>query len=135
MARTRLTLRVAALAGLLITAACSSRAPERTGVTMPSPDGCFVQVWDAPQFRGRQDFVNGPVAYATLRDLPGGRIWRDRIRSVKVGPATLATAYADENFQGVSLPLHRDQQYPALPDWIAGQIESIRIDCTPQPAD
>ena len=34
---------------------------------MPSPDGCFVQVWDAPKFVGTTDYLNGPLVYSTLQ--------------------------------------------------------------------
>src|SRR5688500_6305537 len=94
---------------LMTTAGCAphidrqTRTPADEGVTMPSPDGCFVQVWEAPRFEGVADFINGPRGYSNLRDLPGGRVWHERIRSLKSGPVAAATAYADERFQGTSI--------------------------------
>jgi hypothetical protein len=99
---------------------------------MPNPDGCFVQVWDAPRFDGITDYINGPRTYTNLRDLPGGRLWNDRIRSAKVGPGAQAAAYTDENFQGRFFPLQRDAEHKDLPAYVSGQIESLRIDCTSQ---
>jgi hypothetical protein len=99
-------------------------------MTAPNPDGCYVQVWDAPQFSGAADFINGPFSYANLRDLPGARVWRDRIRSVKVGPSAVAAVYAEEYFRGTSLALYRDTEYRQLPVALSGQIQSLHIDCS-----
>lgn len=96
---------------------------------MPSPDGCFVQVWDAPRFEGATDYINGPREYANLRDLPGGTRWNGRIRSLKVGPGALATAHADESFRGTNLPLRSGMAYVELPMAISGQVESLQIEC------
>ena len=115
--------------GLLLIAACASRPPRQQGMTMPSPDGCFIQVWDAPHFAGAVDYINGPREYANLRDLPGGRRWSGRIRSLRVGPDALATAHADEQFRGTRVLLHRGLEYVELPAPIRGQIESLQIEC------
>ena len=115
--------------GLLMVAACAGRTPRQQGLTMPSPDGCFVQVWDAPHFAGVADYINGPREYASLRDLPGGRRWSGRIRSLRVGPEALATAHADEHFRGTSVRLNRGSAYVELPTPIKGEIESLQIEC------
>ena len=96
---------------------------------MPSPDGCFVQVWDAPRLEGTADYINGPRQYATLRDLPAGKAWSGRIRSLKVGPGALVTAHAGERFSGSSLSLERGRSYAELPASIRGRIESLQIEC------
>jgi hypothetical protein len=96
---------------------------------MPNPDGCFVQVWDAPHFSGAADFVNGPRVYASLRDMPGTRRWDNRIRSVKVGPAGSAMIWTDEQFQGTSMRLLTDSEYPRLTDAMDAAIESMQIEC------
>src|SRR5687767_10173560 len=113
----------------LMIAACASRPPRQQGMTMPSPDGCFIQVWDAPHFAGAADYINGPREYSTLRDLPGGRRWNGRIRSLRVGPEALATAHADEHFSGTSVRLKRGFEYVELPTSIKGEIESLQIEC------
>jgi hypothetical protein len=100
---------------------------------MPSPDGCFVQVWDVASFAGVTDYINGPRAYTNLRDLPGARIWSERIRSLKTGVAARAFVYGGENFSGASLRLSPDRDYPTLPPELSGQIASMRIDCLAQP--
>ena len=96
---------------------------------MPNPDGCFIRVWDAPQLAGMTDFINGPRDYPTLRDLPGGRLWNNRIRSATTGPAATVTLWTDENFKAVSLTLQPDTQYRQLPVSVTGQTESMNIAC------
>ena len=86
------------------------------GMTMPNPEGCFVHVWDAPKLAGTSDFINGPRDYPTLRDLPGGRLWGNRIRSAATGPVATVTLWTDENFQGGSFTLRPDTDYPGFPE-------------------
>jgi hypothetical protein len=117
---------------LLLTCAvsnCAGRAQKQGETTMPSPEGCFVQVWDAPRFTGITEYINGPRTYTNLRDLPGARIWANRIRSVKTGVAASATVYGDENFTGPSMRLMADREYAMFPKELSGEIESMRIDC------
>ena len=102
---------------------------------MPSVDGCYIQVWDAPLLAGTSDFINGPRDYPTLRDLPGGRLWNNRIRSAAAGPAATVTLWTDDNFQGVSLTLTPDTQYRQLPASVTGQVESMNIVCPTVSAD
>ena len=96
---------------------------------MPSPDGCFVRVWEGLSFSGAFDFINGPRDYPSLRDMPGGHLWRNRIRSAKVGPSAVVTAWSDENFQGATMRLIANADYPKLPETMEAQIESIAIEC------
>ena len=129
---------VVVLFGMVFGAGCagrSSRSARQGETTMPSPEGCFVQVWDAPSFGGVTDYINGPRIYTNLRDLPGARIWADRIRSLKTGVLARVIVYAGENFQGASLRLSSDREYPTLPLELSGHIASMRIDCTaPSPS-
>ena len=98
-------------------------------MTMPSVDGCFLRVWDAPQLAGLSDFINGPRDYPTLRDLPGGRLWNNRIRSAYAGPAATVTLWMDEDFRGASLTLQPDATYRLLPESVSGQAESMTVVC------
>ena len=108
---------------------CAGRAPRQGETAMPSPDGCFVQVWDAPQLTGITDYINGPRAYLNLRDLPGARVWGNRIQSMKTGVAARATVYGEEDFSGPSLRLRPDQEYRTLPEGLSGRVASINIQC------
>jgi hypothetical protein len=78
---------------------------------------------------GITDYINGPRAYLTLRDLPGARVWRNRIQSLKTGVAARATVYGEEDFSGLSLRLLPDREYRTLPESLGGQIASINIQC------
>ena len=117
-----------ALAGLM--AGCGARPAQNLGRTMPSPDGCFVQVWNGAGFAGTSDFINGPVEYRHLRDLPSRRSWKDRIGSLRLGPKASAVAWSAEQFSGRSLTLaagSREQgSFAALPL----KIQSLDIRCT-----
>jgi hypothetical protein len=97
---------------------------------MPSPDGCYVQVWDEHQFAGRSDFVNGPRRYDHLRDLPGGVSWKNRIRSVTLGPNATLVAWTGERFEGDYLLMTSDARdrgrYPA----VSVSLQSLEIRCS-----
>jgi hypothetical protein len=104
-------------------------------MTLPSPDGCFVQVWDQPHFTGASDYINGPRRYATLRDMPGRRPSHNRIRSMDVGRSAVVTIWSDENFGGSTLRLLRDAAHPELPSGLTAQIESMVVECTDNSAE
>jgi hypothetical protein len=116
---------------------CASRpatAPARqTETTMPNPDGCFVQVWDQPDFRGVFDYINGPQHHPSLRDMPGGRVWSNRIHSAKVGPDATVILYVDENARGASITLRTDTEYRTLPLALRGTAESLTVACASKP--
>ena len=101
---------------------------------MPSPDGCFVQVWNRPGFAGNSDFINGPRQYPHLRDLPGQRSWRDRIGSLRLGPGVSAVAWSQEQFAGPNAVLTTDSlkrgAFAALPV----KVQSLEIRCSSQVA-
>jgi hypothetical protein len=120
---------------IVLLVSCSSRTPYQTQATMPNPEGCFVQVWDAPQYGGVYDYINGPRVYTTLRQMPGGRQWNDRVRSLRVPRGAVGVAYTDENLQGTRMPLRGGQEYPTLPLGITGDIESLEINCPPAARD
>ena len=119
-----------ALAALAGCAARPYTPPSRqTATTMPHPGGCFVQVWDRPNFAGTFDYINGPRHYPSLRDMPGGREWSDRIRSAKVGPDATVMLYANETAQGAAMMLVANADYPYLPESLSGAAESATIAC------
>jgi hypothetical protein len=103
-------------------------------MTLPSPEGCFVQVWDQPFFVGPTDYVNGPRKYPTLRDMPGRRDWRNRIRSLKVGSSASVTVWSQENFSGSALRAARNAAHPELPEDLTARIQSIVVECDGNPA-
>lgn len=122
-----------ALALVSILAACAK--PRASGhLTMPHPEGCYVEVFDAAGFRGNRDFINGPVKHATLSELPGGGNWKRRVLSLKAGPAATVRAWAAEDFAGASLRLRPEQQAPTLSEAFSAKIESLQIECRPENA-
>ena len=82
--------------------------------TMPDPGGCYVIVYEQPQFGGAREFINGPVKYATLKNLPFRANWRRRIRSVQVGPTASVTIWEGEGSKGASQTLSSDSRHPEL---------------------
>ena len=99
---------------------------------MPSPDGCFVQVWNRPGFAGNSDFINGPRQYPHLRDLPGQRSWRDRIASLRLGPGVSAVAWSQEHFAGANAVLTTDSVERGAFAAVPLQVQSLDIRCVPQ---
>jgi hypothetical protein len=98
--------------------------------TMPSPDGCFVQVWDGPSFQGVSEFINGPRRYEHLRDLPGRLSWKGRIRSLRLGPSASAIAWSSERFEGRNLPLTTDNRHADRFATLPVDVESLDIRCS-----
>jgi hypothetical protein len=101
---------------------------------MPNPDGCFVRVWDEPGFTGVSDFINGPVQYEHLRDLPNRRSWKARIRSLALGPRASAFAWSEEGFSGVPVPLTTDSRDGGRFAVLPVKIQSLDIRCDTQVA-
>ena len=100
---------------------------------MPSPDGCYVRVWDQPGFAGVSDFINGPRRYEHLRELPGDRPWRNRIKSLHLGPTAAAVVSTEEGFRGKNALLIADSgrgRFPTIP----APIRSLEIRCVPAPS-
>ena len=118
-----------------LSAGCGARQPQNWTWTMPSPDGCFVQVWNDSGFAGNSDFINGPIQYAHLRDLPNGRSWKDRISSLRLGPGASAVAWSGEQFSGQSLLLTADSEERGTFAVLPVAIQSLDIRCVTQVAD
>jgi hypothetical protein len=118
------------LALIAVATACGgSRSPSAARTTMPSPDGCYVRVWDRSAFAGTTDFINGPRRYNHLRDLPGGRSWSKRIKSVQLGPSAVALAYSEEEFRGRNALLMPDADSGRFPV-VAVSIQSLEVRCS-----
>jgi hypothetical protein len=99
------------------------------GMTAPNPSGCYIQVFDAERLRGTKDFINGPMRYNTLANMPNGADWARRIRSVEVGPAATATIWTGPNRSGSSMLLRLDRPYFTLPADFSGKVQSMDLRC------
>jgi hypothetical protein len=124
--------RRACIVAVVLLTACSSRSvitPAVRSVTMPAPDGCYVLVYEGPQFTGAHEFLNGPRKYSNLSNLPFGANWRQRIRSAEVGPQASVTMWADTGFQGPSQTFGPGTKQAELSEALSGQVESVDIGC------
>lgn len=122
------------LVALLATGCGSARESVLATRTAPDPTGCYVQIYSEPDYKGAREFVNGPRKYATLSNMPGRVSWRNRIKSLRVGPAiTQVVLWTDEVFTGARWRLEGDRSIPRLNAPMSGAVESLEIDCSPQP--
>jgi hypothetical protein len=114
----------------IVVASCG-RPPVRVQLPAPNPNGCYVMVFDQPEFRGIGDVWNGPGRWSTLESLrqtrPDG--WRNRIRSLRVGSAATVTVYTDPDFRGASRQFAAETDHPQLDAAISGQIKSLQLVC------
>ena len=110
---------------------CAARAVNSRGGAMPDPGGCYVEVYDQPEFMGAREFINGPARHATLNVLPFRADWRHRIRSARVGPDATVTAWVDEGFQGAFVTWNAESSYPLLSPAFSGEVESLDVTCAP----
>lgn len=129
MSSSRTLRSVLALTLVGLSAGCGSRQPRNWTRTMPSPDGCFVQVWSDSGFAGTSDFINGPIQYGHLRDLPNRRSWKERISSLRLGPGASAVAWSREQFGGQSLSLTGDSKEKGAFAVLPLKIQSLDIRC------
>ena len=110
-------------------AACGQRqVASFRSPTMPDPGGCYVLVYEHPEFRGAWEYINGPRRYAILDDLPFRSNWRRRIRSVHVGPTASVTMWASESFEGAGRRFPANARLTTL-EALSGQIESLDVQC------
>jgi hypothetical protein len=122
---------VLALAGCATGSSSSSSSLVR-GMTAPNPSGCYIQVFDGERLRGRAEFINGPMRYGTLANLPNHADWNGRIRSAEVGPAAVVTIWTGPNRSGKSMDLRLDRPYPVLPADFSGKVQSMDLRCQTQ---
>ena len=74
--------------------------------------------------------LNGPARWPELEGLFANQEnWRNRIRSVDVGPAATVTVYTDAAFQGASRQLAPDSKHPRLDSELSARIESLGLAC------
>jgi hypothetical protein len=95
---------------------------------MPDPGGCYVVVYEQPDFTGAREYINGPRSYATLGDLPFRSNWRRRIRSVHVGPTASVTMWGSEGFQGMPRRFPANAKQTTL-EALSGRVESLDVEC------
>jgi peptidase inhibitor family I36 len=97
----------------------------------PNPNGCYVMVFDRPDFLGTGDVWNGPGRWSSLEGLRHTRRdgWRNQIRSLRVGTAAVVTIFTDADFSGESRQLPPDSDHSQLDAVFSASIESLRLEC------
>jgi len=88
-------------------------------------------VFDQPDFSGNRDFINGPAKYLTLRSLPFGANWRQRIRSAQTGQAARVVFWTNEQLRGTALVLGPESRRPTLAVGMDARVQSMEIQCLP----
>ena len=117
---------------LVVLAGCGAREPRRSGlgVPAPNPNGCYVFLYDRPDWQSTGVVLNGPARWPKLDGLfANHENWRNRIRSLDVGPAATVTVYTDTDFTGISRQLAPNSKYPRLDRELSARIESLGVAC------
>ena len=116
---------------LVFVAGCASTPPQTgLGLPAPNPNGCYVFVYDRPDWQGARVVLNGPGKWSNLeRLLLNEENWRNRIRSLDVGPAATVTVYNDLRFMGLSRRFGPGSKLPRLESEINADIESLALSC------
>jgi hypothetical protein len=119
---------------LVIPTLCCAASSVRAGLPAPNPNGCFVFVYDRPNYEGARDVLNGPGRWQTLDGLAqtSEQSWRNRIRSLRVGNAATLTVYSDGSFTGASERFGPETNHPILEPAFSGRIESLELTCQSQ---
>ena len=120
-----------AIMTLVVITGCAS-TPGHVGYSLPAPNpnGCYVFVYDRPEWQGHRVVLNGPDKWPTLeRLLLNEKNWRDQIRSLDVGPAATVTVYTELRFMGMSRRFGPGIKSPRLDAEFSGQIKSLDLAC------
>ena len=122
------TLTAAALAG------CANHPPvlEGIGGMAPNPNGCYVFVYDQANWRGERAVLNGPSKWWSVERLRlDDKDWRNRIRSIEVGPNATVTLYTELNYKGGSQQFGPASKPSRFDGRLDGGVESIELSCRP----
>jgi hypothetical protein len=127
--------RVTTLTLLAASTACAHAAPPAR-LRAPNPNGCYAVVYERPMFEGAGDVLNGPERLPTLEQLvqTNQETWRRRIRSLRVGPAAIVTAYTEAAFKGESRQFRAESEHRQLEQALSARIESLDIMCAEEPS-
>ena len=115
----------------LVISGCASTPPQiGLGLPAPNPNGCYAFVYDRPDWQGARAVLNGPDKWSNLERVHLDNVdWRNRIRSIDVGPAATVTVYTDLRFMGRSRRLAPKSKLARLDGEINAQIESLDLTC------
>lgn len=107
----------------------------RRALRAPNPNGCYAIVYEQASFGGAGDVLNGPARHSTLERLPGTNQtnWHRRVRSLRVGPGAMVTAYVRTAFQGQRQQFAPATEHLRLEPAFSGRIESLEVACVERP--
>jgi hypothetical protein len=116
---------------LIALAGCGGQPPRiGLGLPAPNPNGCYVFVYEKPNWEGERVALNGPGRWPSVERLRvDQKDWRNRIRSLDVGPAATLTVYTDPTYTGTSRRFVPGSRPARLDSEISAQIESLDITC------
>jgi hypothetical protein len=105
--------------------------PAVSSLPVPNPNGCYVMVFDQPEFLGVRDIWNGPGRWSTLEGLKRTRPtgWRNQVRSMQVGPNATVAVFTEMGFRGLSMELTAGSDYPELDKAMSEGIEAVQVTC------
>lgn len=93
--------------------------------------GCWARLFPQPDFRGPDDLtVAGPMEFPELHT-PVGANWKQRTRSILVGPNATLTVFEGEKFAAKEATFKAGARIPDLRKQLPGvmAINSLRITC------
>ena len=112
---------------------CAKQQPVLQGIggTAPNPSGCYVFVYDRTDWQGERAVLNGPTKWWTVERLRvDHKDWRNRIRSLEVGPTALVTLYTELNYKGASQQFGPASRPARFDGQLGAGVESLDVTCT-----
>jgi hypothetical protein len=121
----------AVVVALIALAGCRGQPrPVGLGLPAPNPNGCYVFVYEKADWQGDRVVLNGPGRWPSVERLRvDQKDWRNRIRSIDVGPAATLTVYTNATYAGISRQFGPGSRPARLESEIRAHIESLDIAC------
>lgn len=89
-------------------------------------NGCWLELWDKPAFKGHSHQLYGPADFPYLRIAE--EYWSPQVQSLVVGPNAYVQCYEDLNFYDSVFWLLPYQRVENIAELTCGdEIDSIRI--------
>ena len=98
---------------------------------MPNPNGCYVVLFERPDFKGLNDLLNGPRKWRSLDIIPEANHsrWTNRLRSLRLGPTAVVTVFTQPDFRGQGREYRAGTDHVSLPPEVSAKIQSLTIAC------
>ena len=104
-------------------------APRHLPVAMraPNPNGCYVMLFEQPEFKGVGDLLNGPGKWPNLETMNETNYrWTDRLRSLRIVPTEIVKLYANPVSRPVA-EFRRRSRLCELKPGISASVQSLTI--------